>query len=233
MSKKGKETKEKKQEETKKEEKKKETAQEEKKEIVYQAAPDPTMTFYTGFAILAALVSVAATAFATILTSDPVVNAGYSIFKQHFDSVDEMAGGLDGFTAESVSQFAMQEGKAKIYVVLVIVGVVLIYIATLVSLFCAIRSINPDKKPLILVGVLGFACSLGALLAFVIGHFQVLEEIKAAMKVMYPEAVAETNFYPIYHGNLIAAAANVLFSGINVFGILYGYNRFVRDGKAF
>lgn len=226
MSKKGKETKEKKQEETKKEEKKKETAQEEKKEIVYQAAPDPTMTFYTGFAILAALVSVAATAFSMMLLSDPVIHPGNTIYGKVLNAYSMVA--LE-FNMES-------DGSSKPYIIMATVAMVLITISALISLFVAIRSINPNKKPLMLIGIASFAFALAGLLILIFGHFNITAAIRNIMGAINPgmEDLKEQGVFDVvYYGNLIAAAANVLFSGINVFGILYGYNRFVRDGKAF
>ena len=211
-----------------KEKKEKEQAkeQEKKKEIVYEAAPDPTMTFYTGFAILTALVSVAATAFAMMLLSDPVVHAGNTVFGKILNAYGMVA--LE-FNMES-------DGSSRPYIIIVTIAMALILVSALISLFIAIRSINPQKKPLMLVGILSFAFALAGFMLLIFGHFTGTGAIRKMMEIINPDATnldGQGVFDVVYYGNLIAAAANVLFTGINVFGILYGYNRFKRDGKAF
>ena len=220
-------------EETKeaKEKVKEEAKTEEKKEIVYQAAPDPTMTFYTAFAILAALVSVAATAFSTIFAVDPATRAANTVIGKFEVLSDPVS--MQWFVDDM-----MADKNAKIFRILVIIAAVCVLITALVSLYVAIRSINPEKKPLMLLGLVSFAFALAAILLFVFAHHFItlaLDDARAAYETIYKDIdFSNTGIFDvIYYGNLIASGANVLFAGVNVFAILYGYNRFMRDGRAF
>ncbi len=201
------------------------------KEIVYNPDPDPEMTIYTAFAILAALVSVALTAFATILAVDTGGHASNTKFG-NYTLLD------NPISMEWFAENLMDNPDARTYRVLVIVATVIIFIATFGALFVAIRSINPKKKPLVLVGVAIFALALAVVLLLIFGyHFAnlALEDAKSAYIQMDPATDFSTTgvFDVIYYGTGIAALANLLFAGMNVFGILYGNNRFTRDGKAF
>ncbi len=216
-------------EKTKKADTKEKTAGTEKV-IEYHEDPNPTMTPYTAIALLAAVISVAAAAFAMLLLSDPVVHAANALFGALYEE-----GYTREFALEMIDINMKEDGSANTYKLMVILAMAVVVLTALTSIYLAIRSINPEKKPQILVGIVAFALSLGAVLLYIFAHANIMGVLKELMETINPgvDISGYGVFDWIYYGNLIAAGTNALFMGINIFGLLSGNNRFTQNGRAF
>ncbi|MBR4515469.1 MAG: hypothetical protein IKO61_11355 [Lachnospiraceae bacterium] len=190
------------------------------KKPAYQPQEAPKMTFYTIMGLISALVSVGAAFCSAIVSAMPI----------HYI--------LETFLGESLGEFGVsafesalkeQEATASVAsttITLTYVLAGLVVAAAILSIYTAIISINPDKKPNIIISIASFALLLGASVILPFLHSKGMSTISA----MNPEGI---QIYNVYFYLLIAVPAATVCALVNIFGALSGSNRYAKDGKAF
>ena len=186
----------------------------------YKPPEQPKMTFYTIMALISALVSVGAAFCCAIVSSMPV---HYILEAFLGNSLGDM--GVRVFESALRSQ-EETSAVASTTITLAYVLVGLVVVAAILSIYTAIVSINPEKKPNIIISLASFALLLaaGVILPFY------YSKGTSTISSMNPEGF---ECYNIFIYQLITVPAAAVCALINIFGHLSGSNRYTRDGKAF
>lgn len=195
----------------------KKTTTPKKQEIKYEAQPDVQLTPYTLIAMLAIAVSGGVTALAGMILAKP--------FFYFFDMI--YRGEMDKSMIEVLSDVLLQnagvDSKIKVFL---IISVVIVGIATIISLVDMIRAMNPEKKPLPIIAIMALVVSILSATLFVV-----------ATKIMYDNcdfaSVNKGFSFNLYVGVMIAHVCNIIIMIANIIGNRNGLKRFEKDGKAY
>ncbi len=210
------------------EEKKTEEKKTEEKERpayeTYVPKPAPKMTFYTVMAMIAALVAVAAAYLGMSMMTKPV-----------FYVLEAFAGVTIGeLGTRWMPDIIAQESKSAItFQYMMIAAGILLVICGILAIITGVRAIIPEKKPIVLLSIIAFACALAAGLLLAIGVPMVMPAIRAEVKSFANYDIKGFEYYNVYLFYVIAVIANLVCSAANVFGVTGGNSRYTRDGKAF
>ena len=198
----------------------KQEAETEKAKPVYKPPETPKMTFYTIMALISALVSVGAAFCSAIVSSMPI---HYILETFLGNSLGDM--GVRVFESALRSQEETSAvASTTITLAYVIVG--LVVVAAILSIYTAIVSINPEKKPNIIISLASFALLLAAGVVLPFFYSKGMSTISA----MNPAGI---ECYNVFFYQLIAVPAAGVCALINIFGHLSGSNNYSKNGKAF
>ena len=186
----------------------------------YTPQEAPKMTFYTIMALFTALVSVAAAFFGAVVSSMPIHYILEAFLGQSLGDI-----GVRMFESALREQEATAS-VASTTITLCYVMTGLVVVAAILSIYTAIVSINPDKKPNILISIASFALLLAA--ACILPFFY--SKGMSTISSMDPGGI---EYYNMYIYLLIAVPAAAVCALVNIFGHLSGSNRYAKDGKAF
>ena len=188
--------------------------------VQYKPQEAPKMTFYTLMALISALASVGAAFLGAVVASMPIHYILEAFLGQ---SLGDM--GVRMFESALREQEATA-GTASAAITLTYVLTGLVVVAAILAIYTAILSINPEKKPNILISIASFALLLAAALILPFLHSKGMSTISS----MEPEGI---QYYNVYIYLLITVPAACVCALVNIFGHLSGSNRYTKDGKAF
>ncbi|MGN0152651.1 MAG: hypothetical protein ACI39Q_09275 [Wujia sp.] len=192
----------------------------EKKDEAVITRQSEQLSMYTATAMLEALVAAASVMLAMVVWA--------SLVYYLLEAVLGKVYGEENLTMTEILYFegAIQD-KAEM---LMLIAAILLVAVTVMAIIIVVRAINASKKPLLVIYILSFICSVAALVLFICSGNGIVHELDTNE---YLRTLTRTPCFNVYVGCFVALIVNVVGTLVNIIAGATGLGKWKKNGRTY